>query len=267
MRAVVFALLLLSLAPLSACTALERGAMTTYSGWTKLMNSSIRLFTGYPPGTDDAPDDVQMVEARGSYVYVLDVEGGVVIIDAGFEADAAAVRSAVDGREIFAVLITHSHPDHSLGAKALGAPTYVGAADLPLWRGDQHYRAFFSHAAQHVIGSPPLPEDVRTVHDGEHLRFGGETFRALACPGHTPGSTCWRWRDIAFTGDGLVNIGGDALTTSPFTVTDDREQNRASFRRLLHEDISAILDAHYGRTDDPRELIAAAIARHRAEAP
>ena len=31
--------------------------------------------------------------------------------------------------------------------------------------------------------------------DGDTIRFGGETVHAISTPGHTPGSTCYPWRN------------------------------------------------------------------------
>lgn len=88
------------------------------------------------------------------------------------------------------VLETHTHADHITGAgrlrEATGAktatplPCGIVAADLQL-------------------------------SDGEELRFGDETIRALHTPGHTAGSMSYLWRDRAFTGDCLL-IGGCGRT-------------------------------------------------------
>jgi rhodanese-related sulfurtransferase len=43
--------------------------------------------------------------------------------------------------------------------------------------------------------------------DGDVLRFGGETLRALHTPGHTAGSMSYVWRDNVFTGDTLLIQG------------------------------------------------------------
>jgi glyoxylase-like metal-dependent hydrolase (beta-lactamase superfamily II) len=251
---------------LCSCASIDRAAGDVYVGWTSLMNGSLRAVFGEPPGPREPPPGVEVVFARGSLVYVVEVRGGVVLIDSGFDPDAVAVREAVGDRAVLAILLTHVHPDHAHGAATLGAPVYLGAADVPIWRGERHLAAIFSHAAQHVTGLSALPDELHAVHDGQRLTFGGQTFRALACPGHTPGSTCWRWRDVAFTGDAATNMTGQAIVPAPFTVTDDEDRAYESLRRLLHEDISVILDAHYGRTNDPRRVLAAAIARHR-EAP
>ena len=49
---------------------------------------------------------------------------------------------------------------------------------------------------------------LRRIVGMEHeIRFGSEVVRAIATPGHTPGSMSFLWRDRVFTGDTLL-IGG-----------------------------------------------------------
>lgn len=88
------------------------------------------------------------------------------------------------------VLDTHVHADHVTGANALkaatGARTAVGeACDATGYD--------------------------RLIVDGDTFGFGDESLRAIATPGHTPGSTCFTWRDRVFTGDTLL-IGGCGRT-------------------------------------------------------
>jgi hydroxyacylglutathione hydrolase len=258
------ALLTLTFA-LAGCATPGDLPLAAYASWVDLMNNTIALAYGPPPGPREPPHRVRMVDANESYIYVVPVEGGVVLIDSGFDTHGRALLEAVGDTHVLGVLITHAHRDHTDGAHVVDAPVFVGRDDLAIWRDEAHPTAFFSHASQHVVGASPLPRDLRPVDDGDVVTLGGEDFRALALPGHTPGSTCWRWRDVAFTGDAIVNMTGRALAPAPFTVTDDMGEAYRSFRRLLREDVSVILDAHYGRTNEPRRLLAEAIARRRSE--
>lgn len=74
------------------------------------------------------------------------------------------------------------------------------------------------------------------IQDGDIFEFGnGETIKAIATPGHTPGSVSFLWRDRVFTGDSLF-IGGcgrtdfqggdagalyDCITQRLFTLPDE----------------------------------------------
>jgi sulfur dioxygenase len=99
------------------------------------------------------------------------------------------VYSALIGREglrLRYVLETHTHADHITGSSLLRERTGAKAA-APLACG--------------IVAA-----DLQ-LEDGEELRFGGETIRALHTPGHTAGSMSYLWRDGVFTGDTLL-IGG-----------------------------------------------------------
>ena len=103
------------------------------------------------------------------------------------------VYSALIGREALRlryVLETHTHADHITGSSLLRERTGAKAA-------------------------APLPCGIVAadlqLEDGEELRFGDETIRALNTPGHTAGSMSYLWRDCVFTGDTLL-IGGCGRT-------------------------------------------------------
>lgn len=90
--------------------------------------------------------------------------------DQPFELIDAATKTDVQ-----AVLITHNHLDHLQGFNDVLAkmqvPVGIGADDA------------------HALMSKPHGEV--DVADGNILSFGDITLRAIATPGHTPGSTCY----------------------------------------------------------------------------
>lgn len=112
-------------------------------------------------------------------------------------------------------LETHVHADHvtasGLLRKKLGAKTAVSS----------------------LCGAETADIQMK---DGDVFEFGnGESIKAISTPGHTPGSTCFLWKDRVFTGDTLFIDGcgrtdfqgGDAeaqydsITQRLFTLPDD----------------------------------------------
>jgi sulfur dioxygenase len=92
------------------------------------------------------------------------------------------------------VLETHAHADHVTAAGALALHTGAVAA---------------TPAGCRVTPAPLQLED------GQGICFGaGETIRVIHTPGHTPGSTCYLWRDKLFSGDTLL-IDGCGRTDFP----------------------------------------------------
>ncbi|MCR4910588.1 MAG: MBL fold metallo-hydrolase [Bacteroidales bacterium] len=73
-----------------------------------------------------------------------------------------------------AVLLTHAHPDHRSGAKAIqdkfGVPVYMCEAEKTVFKLD--------------FTTTPLE-------DGQKLDLGGLHFEVITTPGHTPGGVCY----------------------------------------------------------------------------
>lgn len=132
-----------------------------------------------------------------TWTYLLsdDISGEAVLIDPVLqqvERDLALLKE--HGLELIAVVDTHVHADHITAASALktvtGATTAVGA--------DCNASGYD-----------------RALNDGDEIAFGAQALRAIATPGHTPGSMSFLWQgdDAArvFTGDTLL-IGGCGRT-------------------------------------------------------
>jgi glyoxylase-like metal-dependent hydrolase (beta-lactamase superfamily II) len=134
-------------------------------------------------------------------VWIVGDEEECVIIDSPH--DAAAIISAVRGRKVTAVLLTHAHNDHIGAARevaqAVGAPIYLNPEDQVLW--EQVY--------------PGTTPD-KAISDGDEFRFAGAVLKAIHTPGHSPGSTCFHLEaeNTVFTGDTLFNGGPGATGRS-----------------------------------------------------
>jgi len=131
--------------------------------------------------------------ASSTYSYLLgDGPGGSgVIVDPVREQaarDLGLIREL--GLSVAWIVESHVHADHVTGAldlkEATGGRTVV---------------------SQHC-GATGFD---RLVDDGEKLQFGKESLQVIATPGHTPGSSCFLWRDKLLTGDTLL-IGGCGRT-------------------------------------------------------
>jgi len=122
------------------------------------------------------------------------------------------------------VLITHGHHDHISAAEDLvsqGRVLYLGANDGPM-----------------------LEVRHQPISDGDVFEVGDLQIKAVATPGHTPGSTCFsiEGEPILFTGDTLFP-GGPGATRWHYS---DFGTIMASIRRLcdLHEPETAVFPGH-----------------------
>jgi glyoxylase-like metal-dependent hydrolase (beta-lactamase superfamily II) len=152
--------------------------------------------------------------------YVVETSAGLVLIDAGFDPEAATLKRemaslGLDWQKTCAVLLTHAHGDHSGGAQylreATGAKVYAGQGDAAVLRAGGPREAFYS--TFFMPGANPRPTTVDVGLSGEQtVTIGDARFLALATPGHTPGSVCYQLerggRQILFSGDVIWSLWG-----------------------------------------------------------
>jgi glyoxylase-like metal-dependent hydrolase (beta-lactamase superfamily II) len=146
-----------------------------------------------------APGIYLLGDTRPAAAYAVDTADGLVLIDSGVEDSAQIVTAQLaklhlDIGRLRAILLTHVHGDHSLGAQQLrqrtGAKVYAGRADCaPLRRGGPR-EAFFSGFPMYGLEPHPTAVDVELTGE-EILSFGESRIQVIATPGHTPGSICY----------------------------------------------------------------------------
>src|SRR5207237_8716731 len=156
--------------------------------------------------------------------------GEAVVIDPGDEPERILrVLTSMKWKPI-ALLHTHAHLDHITGSRvvkeATGAAIRLHDADRQLYEALPEQAAFFGFRAQ-----TPLPLDA-PLSDGETIRFGRFSLKALHTPGHTPGSTCFE-----LEGDVPRLFSGDTLFRRSIGRTDlwggDTEAILTSIRERL----------------------------------
>ena len=132
--------------------------------------------------------------AEGRTYLVRDCESGkAIIIDAVIENVERDLKTIEElGLTLVFAVETHIHADHITGASMLKDRT--GA-----------HIVFGGGAKGSVTGVDMF------LHDGQELRFGNTTMKALATPGHTGSCTSYLLPSAVFTGDTLF-IRGNGRT-------------------------------------------------------
>ena len=210
-----------------------------------------------------APNPGPMTGA-GTNSYLLG-QGAVVLIDPGPDnpAHRDAILTALDpGERLAAILITHSHLDHTALAPALSQAT--GA---PVWgagpAGSGRSRAMAAWAdrglAEGGEGFDTAYAPDRVLRDGEILRIGGVTIEVLATPGHTGCHLSYACGDRLFAGDTVM--GWSTSLVSP--PDGDMQAYRASLAALATRPWHSIHPGHGPAVTAPAQRLAELIAHRR----
>ncbi len=170
------------------------------------------------------PLAVHSIQMGLSCAYLLEGEGGLVLVDAGSPHSERLIlrrlRALGQGR-LRLIFITHAHFDHYGSAAVLrrltGAPVAIHRADAEaMARGESRLgsvrgwgrvgRALFSLAGP-LLRPEPTPADL-VVDDGHDLGPYGLDGVVVHTPGHTAGSSCLLVAgQLAFVGD-LASTAG-----------------------------------------------------------
>jgi glyoxylase-like metal-dependent hydrolase (beta-lactamase superfamily II) len=205
--------------------SLEKGLLRLSALVQRLVAPNASLMTG--PGTN---------------TYLLG-EPARAVIDPGPDdaTHIAAILNAAPAIE--AVLVTHTHPDHSPGARTLAA-----------------------RSGARLIGRPPpaaarqdltfIPQQVPAR--DERFAFGGATLRAIDTPGHASNHVCYLLEEegLLFSGDHVL----DGVTPVILAPDGDMAAYLDSLRRLKAYPLRAIAPGHGRILPEPFAVIDSVIA-------
>jgi glyoxylase-like metal-dependent hydrolase (beta-lactamase superfamily II) len=138
----------------------------------------------------------------GTCTYIVG-EGRIAVIDPGpaDESHIAALLAATQRETIEAILVTHTHRDHSPGARLLQARIHapiIGCAPHVTIENAPSGRLDASHDLDHV------PDEI--MHDGALYSGDGFTLEAVTTPGHASNHLAFSLaqEDALFSGDHVM---------------------------------------------------------------
>ncbi|WP_407924985.1 MBL fold metallo-hydrolase [Croceibacterium salegens] len=192
----------------------------------------------------------------GTQTYIVGGDEGLAVIDPGpvDEDHLVALEQAIGNAPIVAVMCTHTHRDHSPGARPLaertGAPI-VGCAPLAL--------ETLGPRADAPFDKDYAPD--RVLSEGEQVSGPGWTLTALATPGHTSNHLCF-----ALEGTGALFTGDHVMGWSTTVVAPpdgDMADYMASLDKLQARDDRTYYPAHGPAIGNPKQLVRGMIGHRR----
>jgi glyoxylase-like metal-dependent hydrolase (beta-lactamase superfamily II) len=191
----------------------------------------------------------------GTQTYVVG-ERDVAVIDPGPDGGAhvEALVAALQGERVSAILVTHTHRDHSPASRPLAAATgapIIGCAPLAIPDdGPRADAAFdFGYAPDQVL------------QDGERCEGPGWTLEAVATPGHTSNHLCFAFVEAGalFTGDHVM--GWSTSIVSP--PDGDMADYMRSLDLLMGRDDLIYYPTHGPEVANPKAHVQALIEHRR----
>ena len=190
----------------------------------------------------------------GTQTYLV---GGreVAVIDPGPDLPdhLEALKKAIGGRKVVAIMCTHTHRDHSPAAKplaeAIGAPI-IGCAALAL--------ETVGPRADAAFDGDYAPD--RVLSDGEALEVDGKPVTAVATPGHTSNHLCLAYEGALLTGDHVMGWS----TTVVVPPDGDMAAYMQSLDKLRRRDDRIYYPAHGPPVTKPNQYVRSLIG-HRMQ--
>lgn len=205
----------------------------------------------------------------GTGVYVVG-EGHVAVIDPGPDTPAFThgLRAALAGETVEAILVTHTHRDHSPAAAVLkqetGAPTYGFG---PHGSGPRRTASLGPEPASGATNDVEEGADTdfspdRLLRDGDRVTGTGWALTAVHTPGHTSNHLCYAdpSRGALLTGDHVMGWSTTVVSPPDGDMTDYMD----SLQKLIDRNDSVFYPTHGPPIAEPKRFTADLLAHRHA---
>jgi len=147
-------------------------------------------------------------------------EARLALLDPGPDdaAHLAALNKAINGRPLDAIILTHTHRDHSAAAARLGREY-----DVPIWFGGAHglsrpLRRFERNLLRNSCDWDLVPD--RTLVDGETITAGDVRISVHTTPGHCANHLAFGFGDILLSGDHVMGWNSTLVSVPDGSMAD-----------------------------------------------
>ncbi|WP_407524769.1 MBL fold metallo-hydrolase [Methylobacterium oryzisoli] len=195
----------------------------------------------------------------GTCTYIVG-RGRVAVIDPGPDssAHAEALRAALDGETVAAILVTHTHRDHSPGARGLQAATGAPILGCGPHRAARALQSGEQNRLDAAGDRDHRPD--REMREGDSVDGPGWTLTALETPGHTMNHLAFTLPEdqALFSGDHVMGWSTSIVAPPDGAMG----PYMASLDRLKGRPETVYWPGHGGPVRDPQRFVRA-LAHHR----
>jgi glyoxylase-like metal-dependent hydrolase (beta-lactamase superfamily II) len=157
------------------------------------------------------------------------------------------------GERIAAIVVTHTHRDHSALsgrlAEETGAPVVGARPHVPRRGAPQGLDA------SHDLAYAPA----RVLSEGESVTFGDHALTAVATPGHAANHLSFAWGDALFSGDHVMGWSTSVVAPPDGVMAD----YMASLEKLREREDRIYWPGHGGPVTDPNRYVRGLITHRR----
>lgn len=205
-----------------------------------------------PVETGKITDNIYAVKTGMVNFFIITDTTNYIAIDCGYndkEANAGIRSLDMFPKSIQAIFLTHSDFDHTGSLKLYKyADLFLPEAEEQMVNGKKARSFIFMHNK--------IDRKYDLIKDGDTQQFGSITIKAIATPGHTPGSTSYLVNNTyLFTGDTLRLVNGIA-TNFVELFNMDTAAERASISNIAKlSNITYLITSHSGYTTNFNEAM------------
>jgi len=175
-------------------------------------------------------------------VYDQETKEGIIIDPAG-EAAFLSEQILREKIDLQAIIATHGHFDHVLGAWELqlnfSLPLLVHPKDVFLVKKMAQSASWW--LKRKIIERPP--EKIKAIQEGDKITIGKTLFKVIDAPGHSPGGICLyaKKENVLFTGDTLFAQG---VGRTDFLYASSKDLNKSLVKLSLLPPETIIYPGH-----------------------
>lgn len=199
-----------------------------------------------PIQTGKITENLYVVNSDTVDFYIIRDGDHLISFDAGYRplVIKRELRSLeLDPNSVTHVFLSHADIDHTSGLRVFkNAAVYLSADEEQLIRGVRTLR--------NAVRSPRIRRAYALLRDNDEVTVGSHRIRAIATPGHTPGSMAYLVDGTyLFLGDTCKLRDGQAYAGKHYTM--DYETQKESIRKLARlQNVDWVFTAHSGYTRD-----------------